>query len=85
MAREIKFEANVTMKLLIDPAAAFILKNRKRKKYIVTIPNTGFHSEIVEGTKFFYKKYRHKHSLWAKGPVLAELVVLVSELTVPSM
>lgn len=78
MAREIRFEANATMEVLLDPLVAFILKNRRKKRYTVTIPNTGFHTEIVEGTKFYYKKYRSKHIVWAKGPVLAELLILVS-------
>lgn len=79
MSREIKFEANTTMSVLIDPSVAFVLKNRRKKRYIVTIPNSGFHTEIVEGTKFYYKKYRNKHTIWAKGPVLAELLILVSK------
>lgn len=77
MSREIRFEANTSMEMLVDPSVAFILKNRRKKKYTVTIPNSGFHTEIVEGTKFYYRKYRNKHSIWAKGPVLAELLILV--------
>lgn len=78
LSREIRFEANSSMDLLIDAPVAFILKNRRRKKYTVTIPSIRFHSEIVEGTKFYYRKYRNRHSIWAKGPVLAEIVILVS-------
>jgi hypothetical protein len=77
MATRIKLEANVTMQNKDDPSVAFILKNRRKKKYTITIPNTGLRTDILEGTKFYYEKSKNKHNIWAKGPVLAEMVILV--------
>lgn len=62
-----------------DPSVAFILKNRRRKKFVITIPNTIIHTQVIEGTKFFYNKRKNNHLIWAKGPVLAEMIILVSK------
>ncbi|KAJ8962090.1 hypothetical protein NQ318_018044 [Aromia moschata] len=75
MAREIKVEINV-MRRPDKPSVAFILKNRRKRKYTVTIPNTVVHTKIIEGTKFSYKKVYNKHTIWAKGPLFAEMVIL---------
>lgn len=80
MAREINVEINVTYSHSYHPSVAVILKNRKRRKYTVTIPNTVIHTKITEGTKFSYKKFNNRHDIWAKGPLHAELVILVSEI-----
>ncbi|XP_015839228.1 A disintegrin and metalloproteinase with thrombospondin motifs 2 isoform X1 [Tribolium castaneum] len=77
MATRIKLEANVTMHNKDEPSVAFILKNRRKKKYTITVPNTGLRADIIEGTKFYYEKSKNKHKIWANGPVLAEMVVLV--------
>lgn len=45
---------------------------------IINFDFTEIHSEIVQGTKFFYRKTFHKHELWALGPLLSEVVLLVS-------
>nr|XP_023012817.1 A disintegrin and metalloproteinase with thrombospondin motifs 2-like [Leptinotarsa decemlineata] len=76
MSREIKVEINVTMYHSDNPVLALILKNRKKKKYTVTIPNTVVHTKILEGTKFSYKKFNNKHTIWAKGPLFNEMVIL---------
>ncbi|KAJ8939578.1 hypothetical protein NQ314_011073 [Rhamnusium bicolor] len=78
MAREINVEINVTMYHTENPAVAFVLKNRRKRKYTVTIPNTVIHTKIIEGTKFSYRKYNNRHNIWAKGPLYAEMVILVS-------
>lgn len=78
MAREIQIESNISTDQYYESTVAFILKNRRLKKYSITIPNTGVHTEIIEGTKFFYQKFANRHNIWAKGPVLAEMVILVS-------
>lgn len=78
MSREIQIEINATMDTITDPPVAFILKNRRRKKFIITIPNTIIHTQIIEGTRFFYNKNQNNHLIWAKGPVLAEMIILVN-------
>ncbi|XP_060523804.1 A disintegrin and metalloproteinase with thrombospondin motifs 2-like isoform X2 [Cylas formicarius] len=83
MARQIRVEANVTVGHFKNSSAAFILKRRKKKAYAVTIPNAVVRSKIVEGTNFFYKKSSDTvHEIWAKGPVLSEMVVIM--VTTPS-
>lgn len=77
MAREIKVEINVTVYQSQRPSVAIILKNRRKRKYTVTVPNTIIHKKITEGTKFLYKKFNDQHSIWAKGPLHAEIVILV--------
>ncbi|CAG9769262.1 unnamed protein product [Ceutorhynchus assimilis] len=78
MARHIKVDTNVTFRNTIDsPSIAFVLKNRNKKGYAVTIPNTALHSKIVEGTNFFYRKIGNNHNIWGSGPILAELVIMV--------
>lgn len=78
MARHIKVETNVTFNNTIDtPSIAFVLKNRKKKGYAVTIPNTALHSKIVEGTNFFYRKIGNNHNIWGTGPILSEMVIMV--------
>lgn len=78
MATRIKIDVNVTMHNEEDPSIAFILKNRQKKKYTMTIPNTGLLTDIIEGTKFYYEKTLNRHQIWATGPVLAEMVIIVS-------
>ncbi|XP_017773383.1 PREDICTED: A disintegrin and metalloproteinase with thrombospondin motifs 3-like [Nicrophorus vespilloides] len=77
LAREIKIEANFTTTSHLTPSVAFILKDRKRNTHTITIPNRSSDNQIIEGTKFYYTKSAGFHLLWAKGPVLAEIVVLV--------
>ncbi|XP_018568687.1 A disintegrin and metalloproteinase with thrombospondin motifs 3 [Anoplophora glabripennis] len=77
MAREIKVEINVTVYHSQHPSVAIILKNRRKRKYTVTIPNTVIHKKIAEGTKFLYRKYNNNHSIWAKGPLHAEIIILM--------
>lgn len=78
MARHIRVEANVSSHSTDrNPSLAFVLKNRKRKGYAVTIPNAALHSKIVEGTNFFYEKIGNNHNIWGIGPILAEILILV--------
>lgn len=77
MAKQIKVEVKVSSDGTIQPILAFILKNRRRKKYVITIPNTSVHTKIIEGTKFSYKKFNDLHVIWASGPLHAETVILV--------
>lgn len=71
-------EANLTVKFTNNPRAAFVFKNRMKTRYTIPIPNAGVQSEIIEGAKFYYSKDDNKHKIWAKGPLHAEIVVLVS-------
>lgn len=83
MARNINIETNVTFQNSNDyPSIAFILKNRNKKGYAVTIPNSAVHSKIVEGTNFFYRKIGSYHNIWGTGPLLSELIIIVSQFTV---
>ncbi|XP_066156284.1 A disintegrin and metalloproteinase with thrombospondin motifs 3-like [Euwallacea fornicatus] len=78
MARHINVDTNVTFQSSSEFLnVAFVLKNRRKKGYAVTIPNTAVHSKIVEGTNFFYRKIGNYHSIWASGPILSELIILV--------
>ncbi|KAJ8983287.1 hypothetical protein NQ317_010537 [Molorchus minor] len=43
----------------------------------LTIPNTVVHTKIIEGTKFSYKKVDNRHNIWTKGPLNAEMVILI--------
>lgn len=74
----ITVEANLTMKYTNNPRAAFVLKNRMKTRYTIPIPNTGVQSEIIEGAKFHYSREHNKHKVWAKGPLYAEMVVMVN-------
>lgn len=56
-----------------------------KKKYAIPIPSSGVHAEIIEGTKFYYRKIRGNHKIWAKGPLLVEMVVLVRSLIKPAI
>ncbi|CAG9824041.1 unnamed protein product [Phaedon cochleariae] len=76
MARQIRVEINVTVYHSDNPLLALILKNRRKKKYVVSIPNTVVHTKILEGTKFYYKKFNNRHSLWSTGPLKNEMVIL---------
>lgn len=78
MSRGIKIDANFTSPNTNDPTVAFIIKNRRKKKFRVTIPNLSVHTEIVEGTKFDYRKRINRHTIRARGPVLAEMMLLVN-------
>nr|CAH7763810.1 unnamed protein product [Callosobruchus chinensis] len=77
MARQIKVELNVSAPNEDRPAVALVLKKRGKKEYTVAVPNTVVHTKILEGVKFFYRKDNNSHSIWAKGPLFAELVILV--------
>ncbi|KAL1491581.1 hypothetical protein ABEB36_012156 [Hypothenemus hampei] len=78
MARHIKIESNVTGSNSTKTLhVAFVLKNRKKKGYVVTIPNTTMHSKIIEGTNVFYKKSTNNHTIWASGPLLSELLIMI--------
>lgn len=77
LARHISVDANLTINFGNTPTAAFILKNRMKKKYSIPIPSAGVHAEIIEGTKFYYKKIKGYHKIWAKSPLLVEMVVLL--------
>nr|XP_022919274.1 A disintegrin and metalloproteinase with thrombospondin motifs 2-like [Onthophagus taurus] len=78
MARNLKLEANITTTDFINPNVAFMLKDRTKQSYSVTIPNTGlYHGEIVAGTKFHYKKYSNRHFISANGPLLSEIVIYI--------
>ncbi|XP_019875502.2 A disintegrin and metalloproteinase with thrombospondin motifs 2 [Aethina tumida] len=77
LSRGIKIDANFTSPNTNDPTVAFIIKNRRKKKFRVTIPNLSVHTEIVEGTKFDYRKRINRHTIRARGPVLAEMMLLL--------
>lgn len=76
MAMHIKVEINANGENSHNPVLAFVLKSRK-KKYIISIPNTSVHQKVMEGTKFSYKKFNKRHVIWAAGPLYAEMVILV--------
>ncbi|KAH1022499.1 hypothetical protein HUJ04_011892 [Dendroctonus ponderosae] len=82
MARHIQLEANVSFQdrsQKESPSIAFVLKNRKKRGYAVAIPNTVPNSKVVEGAHFFYRKDGGVHSIWAIGPVLAELLIMATK------
>ncbi|XP_018318532.1 A disintegrin and metalloproteinase with thrombospondin motifs 2 isoform X2 [Agrilus planipennis] len=77
MSREIKIQANLTAHASLNLSVAFILKDRLRRKYLLPIPNTNLFNEIIEGTRFMYTRRGPVHNLQARGPILAEIVVLL--------
>lgn len=77
MARKIRVEISATLEGNGTPVLAFILKSRRKKKYVITIPNTSVHKKVLEGTKFSYKKFDNNHAIWASGPLHAEMLILV--------
>ncbi|CAG9864125.1 unnamed protein product [Phyllotreta striolata] len=76
-SREIKVQLNATNYHADNPVLALILKNRKRKSYTVLIPASVARSEIVEGTKFYYKGTGNAYEFWTKGPLRDEMVLLI--------
>ena len=43
----------------------------------MTAPNARSQVEIVAGARFHYKKSSGVHSIWAKGPLLSEMIISV--------
>lgn len=76
MSTEINVEVNVTMEQTQFPDVALILKNRRKKKFIITIPNLN-NTDIIEGTKFLHRKVNTTHRISARGPLLAEMIILL--------
>lgn len=79
MARHIKIEMNVSTEDIHKPTLAFILRSRRRKKFVITIPQMSVHKKIMEGTKFSYKMFNSRHVIWASGPLHAETIIMVCQ------
>ncbi|KRT82338.1 hypothetical protein AMK59_3927 [Oryctes borbonicus] len=59
----------------MDPSVAFLIKDRNKQSYSVSVPNKGPHGEIIAGAKFHYQKFGNKNDIWANGPPLSEIVI----------
>ncbi|XP_030754614.1 A disintegrin and metalloproteinase with thrombospondin motifs 2-like isoform X1 [Sitophilus oryzae] len=77
MARQIRLETVVNEYSSAKSSLAFVLKNRRKKGYIVAVPNTSIHSKIVDGVNFFYNRIGRLYKLWGFGPILAETIIML--------
>ncbi|CAG9838524.1 unnamed protein product [Diabrotica balteata] len=75
--RNVKIELNITKYHSDNPVMALILKNRKKKSYSVVVPDAVVRYRIFEGIRFHYKRVNNRYSVWTKGPLRAEMVVLM--------
>lgn len=78
LARGIRIEANFSTITTMDPSVAFLIKDRNKQSYSVSVPNKGPYGEIIAGTKFHYQKFGSKNNIWANGPSLSEIIIAVS-------